>query len=120
MRVQTHPTSSTGRQFRDLWSDFARIFEEILRLVALHPVFEHLEMVRMLLEICHRHLVGAPGPFDGLPVHYFRSRPAFGRTQADHWPARPPVETVPTRFRLNRPDLGEHADQCRSHKLLSR
>ena len=41
-----------------------------------------------LLEIGDRHLVGPPGPFDGLAVDEFRPRPSLGRAKDDHGPAR--------------------------------
>ena len=62
--------------------------EQFLRPVALHPIFELLQMLG-ILEIGDRNLMCAPGALDRLAVDELRSGPALGRAEDDHRPARP-------------------------------
>ena len=73
---------------RELVAELAAFVEQFMRPVALHPLFELLEMLG-ILEIRDRDLMRAPCSFDRLAVHEFRSGPAFGRAEYDHGPARP-------------------------------
>ena len=46
-------------------------------------------MRRVLVHLGHRHLMGAPEPFDLVPVDLFGAGPSLGAAQYYHRPARP-------------------------------
>ena len=78
-----------GRRERgEFLAELAPFVEQFVRPVALHPVFELLQMFG-ILEIRDRDLMRAPGSLDRLAVDEFRPGPAFGRAEDDHRPARP-------------------------------
>ena len=66
------------------------LVEQLVGLVAAQPVFQLLQMRRVVAHLGERHLVRAPEAFHLLAVHFFRAGPALGRAQHDHRPARPP------------------------------
>ena len=65
--------------------------------------------------VAHRHLMRAERAFGGLPVHHFRSGPALRRTQNDHGPARPFLESLGARPTLDAPDVLHHHVECGGH-----
>ena len=75
------------RKRRELLAELAAFVEQFVRPVALHPIFELLEMFG-ILEIRDRDLMRAPGPLHRLAVDEFWSGPALGRAEHDHGPAR--------------------------------
>ena len=75
------------RERGEFLAELAAFVEQFLRPVALHPVFELLQMFGVL-EIGDRHLMRAPGALDRLAVDEFRAGPALGRAEDDHRPAR--------------------------------
>src|ERR1700730_12440819 len=75
------------RERRELVAEFSAFVEQFVRSVALHPVFELLQMFGVL-EIGDRDLVSAPGAFDRLTVDEFWSGPSLRRAKDDHRPAR--------------------------------
>ena len=92
------------RECGELLAKLAVFVEQFMRAVALHPVFELLEMFGVL-EIGDRNLMRAPGPLDRLAVDEFRSRPALGRAEDDHGPARTLRASVSPRDRAASLDL---------------
>ena len=83
----------------------ARLVEQLLRLVALHPGFEDLD-VPGLGHVGHRHLVRAPVTFGLLAIDLLRAGPALGRAEDDHGPERPLGEAILAGIGLDRLDLG--------------
>src|ERR1700689_3789504 len=67
--------------------ELAAFVEQLVRPIALHPIFELLEMFGVL-EIGERDLMCAPGPLNRLAVHELWSGPAFWRAEHDHGPTR--------------------------------
>src|SRR5271166_3691621 len=61
--------------------------EQFMRSAALHPLFELLEMLRVL-EILDWDLVRSPGPLHPLAVDKLRARPTLGGAKDDHRPVR--------------------------------
>src|SRR5580658_4248246 len=72
---------------RELLAELAAFVEQLVRAVALHPIFELLEMFGVL-EIGKRDLMCAPSPLDRLAVHELWSGPAFWRAEHNHGPTR--------------------------------
>ena len=66
---------------------FAGFVEKFFRLVALHPVFEHLHVIGILCEVGERNLVRAPRIFDWFAVDHLRAGPTFRRAHNDHRPS---------------------------------
>ena len=62
--------------------------EQLLGPVALHPLFEDLDVLG-LVHVAHRHLVAAPVVLALLAVDLRRAGPALGRAEDDHRPGRP-------------------------------
>src|ERR1700722_10473414 len=72
---------------RKLVAEFTSLVEQLMGPIALHPIFELLEMFG-IFEIRDRNLVRTPGPFHRLAVDEFWPGPAFWRTEHDHRPTR--------------------------------
>src|SRR5262249_50448700 len=68
--------------------EFAALVEQLLSVIALHPVVENLEMCGIGTGIGYRDLMRTPGALHGLAIHEFRPCPALGASQDDHWPIR--------------------------------
>jgi hypothetical protein len=56
--------------------------------VALHPLLEEFDVFGLLVHFAHRHLVRAPGILGAFAVNFLGARPALGRAQNNHRPAR--------------------------------
>ena len=94
VRVGAHAALALGGEGGQLGLERAVGVKELLRPVALHPVFEDLDVVGVLMHLPHRHLVGAPVALGPLAIDLLRAGPALGRAQHDHRPARPLREAV--------------------------
>src|ERR1019366_10515255 len=88
VRIHSHSTAARRRQCRELVAELAAFVEQFTRSVAFHPIFELLDVLR-ILEVRDRNLMRAPGPLHQLAVHELWSGPAFWRAEYDHWPTRP-------------------------------
>jgi len=72
------PPITLWREFGYFTAKFAGPVEEFFRKIALHPVFQNLEMTRLGRQIRDRHLVRAPCAFDRFTVHNLRPVQPFG------------------------------------------
>ena len=110
-----------GREFGQLREQPAVVVEQFLGLVALHPFFQHLQMLGFVRQLGQRHLVRAPGAFHRLAVHFLRPGPALGRAQNDHRPARPLRNAVCARASCWIARISaQHRVQRRRHQLVHR
>ena len=107
VRIRAHAPRTGGRQLAELGGKLAVAIEQFLGPLRPHPAFENAELLGILLHIRQRHLVSSPEAFQPVAFDFDRSRPAFGRAQHDHRPAR----TADHAFRRAPP-----ADDC----LISR
>src|ERR1700722_2116189 len=87
MRVGAHAAVARRRERGELLAKFAPFVEQFVRAITLHPLFELLQMFRVL-EIGDRDLMRPPSALDGLAVDEFRSCPTLGGAEDDHWPSR--------------------------------
>ena len=87
VRVGAHAPVALRRQGLELGDEPAVRVEQFLGLVAAHPVFEQLQVRRVVAHVGKRHLVRAPGPFHLVALDFLRSRPPLGGSQHDHRPA---------------------------------
>ena len=89
MRVRADATASGWRERREFGDERARLREQFLRAVAAHPGLDEGEMRGIRLDVADGNLMRAPRALETMAVDFFGSRPALGRAQHDHRPARP-------------------------------
>ena len=118
VRISAHPPVALGRQFGQFRQEPAVVIEQLFRLVAFHPAFQQLDMIGMLGIDQERHLVRTEGALDLQAVDDFRSRPALGRPEDDHGPARPSEVVLAPRIALNLPDVLDGLIQSAGHELM--
>ena len=99
---------AVGRQRRELRNKRAAAVEQLLGLVAAHPVLEQSQMRRVLAQLVDRNLMRAPKALDLLAVDLLRAGPALRAAQHDHRPARPLARSLrpSARMLLDRADAG--------------
>ncbi len=119
VRIGAHAPSPVGRQGLKLGNECAARVEQFFRLVAAHPVFEHLQVRRIFTTARDRYLMRAPKTFHLLAVDLFRAGPSFGAAQHDHRPARP-FDACPSvaGVLLDRADAGERDIERIRHGLV--
>ena len=78
MRIGAHPAGALRGELGQFGPQAALAVEQFLGLVALHPLFEDLHMVRVLVHVAHRHLMRAPVAFGALAVDLLRAGPPLG------------------------------------------
>ena len=118
MRIGAHAPGAFGRkrlQFRD---QPPVLVEQLLGLVAAQPVFQLLQMGRVVVHARQRHLVRPPEAFHLVAVHFLGTGPALGAAQHDHRPARPGRLAARARFLLNAPNFQHAVLQRRGHLLV--
>ena len=89
MWVRAHPPRATRRELGKVGMQPAAVVEQLLGPVAAQPVLEQREVVRILTDVGHRDLVGAPAALGRKAVDLFRARPALRRPEHDHRPGLP-------------------------------
>src|SRR5262245_45039547 len=80
MRVVAHAALAFRSQLGILSAEAAVLVEEFFWFVTAHPLFEELQVRRIIAHTGKRHLVSTEGPFDRHPVHHFRTCPTFRRS----------------------------------------
>src|SRR5271156_3482385 len=119
MWICAHASLALGCQFAEFRIQAALRIEELFRTVAPEPVFKLPEMLgRRGWRYRERYLVRTEGTFDLQAIHHFRPRPAFGRIEDNHRPARPGHAAVEARILLNFLDLLDRRIECRRHGLV--
>ena len=104
VRVRAHAAVALRAQREDLGLRVA-VVEQLLRLVRAQPVLEDLEVAVVGARAHRGHLVRAERTLDLLAVDLLRPRPALGRAQHDHRPARLLRAAAVARRALDRADL---------------
>ena len=99
VRVVAHATLARRRERLELGSQTALGGEELLRAIALHPLFQLTQVLGLLGELGERHLVRPPGPLDRVTVDDARAGPALRAGKHEHRPARPLAIDPRTRAR---------------------
>jgi hypothetical protein len=88
--VLGHALALGRRELSQLWDELAFLAEELLGVVGVHPLLEHLQLLRFLEDLGERDLVGAPESFEEVAfIVLARRGPAFGGSEDDHRPSRP-------------------------------
>jgi hypothetical protein len=117
-RVGAHALLSLRREGCQLGDETAVFVEELLGMVAAHPLLEQCELRRVIPHVCERHLVGAEGALDRQAVRFRRAGPALRRPQNDRRPAGTSREAVFACLALDRADLGVATVQRRGEHLV--
>ncbi len=86
VRRHAHALPALGRDLLVLGFQVAGGVEQLLGLVAAHPLLKLLQVFGMLEQARQRHLMRAPGAFDRQPVDDLRTGPALGCAQNQHRP----------------------------------
>jgi hypothetical protein len=88
--VLGHALALGRRELPQLWDELAFLTEELLGVVGVHPLLEHLQLLRVLEDFGERDLVRTPESLEEVAfVVLARCGPAFGRSEDDHGPSRP-------------------------------
>ena len=117
LRIGAHAPLALGGQRRDLGGDPAVLVEQLLGAVRAHPRLERREVLGVLGQLRQRHLVGAEGALHRLAVDLLGPRPALGRAQDDHRPARP-LGVAFASTRLDGGDVADHLVERLGHELV--
>ena len=118
MRVRAHAAVAFGCERAQLRQEPAVLVEELLRLVALHPVLEHLDVPGLLRHLGHRDLVRAPVVLGLLAVDLLRAGPALRGLHDDHRPRRALGVAVLARVLLDPLDVGDRGVHRPGHLLV--
>ncbi len=118
VRIGAHPPGALGRKLGQFGDQPPTFVEQLLGLVALHPTFELRNVFGMLGIDEERHLVRPEGSLDLKPIDDLRPRPALGRSQDDHRPARPGGVLGGPRGALEPPDVRDGAFQNGGHQFV--
>ena len=88
--VLGHALALGRRELSQLWDELAFLAEELLGVVGVHPLLEHLQLLRILEDLGERDLVRAPESLKEVAfVVLARRGPTLGRSEDDHGPSRP-------------------------------
>ena len=118
VRIGAHAAGAAGGQVGQLGLEPAVIVEQLLGLVALHPLLEEAHVGRVLVHLSHRHLVRAPVVLRALAVDLLGTGPALGRAEHDHGPAGTPREALSLRVGLDLLDLRDRRVERGRHLLV--
>jgi hypothetical protein len=116
--VRAHAPVASGRKFGQFRLQAALLIEEFLRSVAPQPVFQQLEVFGMGGRVGERHLMRSEGAFNLQAIDRLRPRPALGRSEHDHRPARTPEFAMGAGVLLDFLDLLDRRIERRGHRLV--
>ena len=118
MRIGAHAAHAAGCQRPQFRHELARVVEQFLRFVTLQPVFQHLQVRRVVMHARQRYLVRTPETLDLLAVDFLRPGPALGCAQHDHRPAGTCRRAACARLLLDGANLRQAAVHGRGHGLV--
>jgi hypothetical protein len=88
--VLRHALALGRRELPQLWDELAFLAEELLWMVGVHPLLEHLQLLRILEDFGERDLVRTPETLEEVTLVVLARRgPTLGRSEDDHGPSRP-------------------------------
>ena len=117
-RVRAHPTVAGRCQRGQVRAERTVGGEQLLRLVAAHPLLELRTVLGVGADLRQRHLVRPPGALDLQPVDDRRAGPALGRAQHDHRPDRTPDLGPGAGAGLDRGDVVERVVHRRGQRAV--
>ena len=117
VRIGAHAALAFRGQFREFGTELAGLVEQLLRAIALHPLFQNLHMPRMA-HLAHRHLVRAERALGRFAIDHLRAGPALRRAQDHHGPARSFLEPIGAGVVLDALNLGDRGVERGGHELV--
>jgi hypothetical protein len=121
VRVGAHPPVPRGGELQQFGHRPARLVEQFLRLVGLHPLLQRGKVDRVGAHTGQGHLVGPEGALDLLAVDLDRTRPALGGGQDHHRPAHWSLHLAPrARGPANLADALDHVVKGGGELLVHR
>ena len=116
VRVGAHALGALGGQLGQLGAQNARLVEELLGLVAAHPLLKQPDV--RLGHLRERHLMRAVRPLGLQPIHRLGAGPALGRHQHDGRPGRALAYALFAGPLLESLDLVQRVVQGGGHELM--
>src|SRR5437899_1685100 len=118
MRVSAHTAFALRSQSGQFGLQRAALVKELLRPIALHPLFEDFDVFRVLVHLAHRDLVRSPEVFRPLAIDLLRTGPSLRGAQYDHGPTRTLRGAVLPRLGPDVLDVRHDAFEGGSHELV--
>src|SRR5207247_9919389 len=100
MGVSAHTAFALRSQGGQFGLQRASVVKELLRPIALHPLFEDFDVFRVLVHLAHRDLGRSPVVFRPLPIDLLRTRPSLRSAQHAHGPRRTLLGSILLRIGL--------------------
>jgi hypothetical protein len=116
--IGAHAPLALGGQLGQLRSQSALPIEQLLRPVALEPVFQQLQVLGVVRVHGNGHLMRAEGAFDWKTIDPLRAGPAFRGIEDDHRPAWPLQVALAACPVLNVLDLLQHPVERGRHRRM--
>ena len=116
--IHSHTQAAFGSNIGEIGAEMAFLVEELIGLVAAHPFVELAQVLRVLLNLVERNLVGAPGVLNRLAVDKPGTGPAFGSAHDEHGPRGTGGRAVFPGGLLNCGDAVEHGVKDRGCLLV--
>ena len=118
MGVSAHTAFALRSQGGQFGLQRASVVKELLRPIALHPLFEDFDVFRVLVHLAHRDLVRSPVVFRPLAIDLLRTRPSLRGAQHDHGPTRTLLGAILPRIGPRVLDVSHDAFERGSHELV--
>ncbi len=120
VRVRAHPPVALGTVRLERGGQAPVAVEQLVRAVALQPLLELAEVVRVVADAGQRHLVRTPRALDLLAVDLLRAGPALGRAEDQHRPGRSLLAAARAGRELDPADVVERLAQREREPLVHR
>src|ERR1019366_8714658 len=118
MWIHAHAPRSLRHQGRDFGPGGTQVVKEFLGPVALHPIFEDLDVGWLLGQLLQWNLMRTEGAFNQDAIDNFGAGPALRRNQNDDGPGGTLAESVFTRVLLNGADFKNNGFESGGHGLM--
>jgi hypothetical protein len=115
--IGSHAAVTTGSELTELVDELA-VLEQLLRLVATHPLLKQSELIAVLENIGERDLVSSPVTFEEVAVDLTRTSPALGCSEDNHGPSGTLGHARVSGLLLNRLNFGNSSFHGGSHCLV--
>ena len=118
MGIGSHAPGAFGGQLGEFLDQPPALVEQLLGPVALHPVLEDRDVLRLGGHVRDRYLMRPPCALHLKPIHHLGARPPFGTDQHDHGPPGSLDHRLRPRSVLYGPYLLKNGVQGRGHQLV--